>query len=467
MGNEGEWTSAEGSPSGTSRGEAEGRENVGPDVEEVIAAIEATGVEVDDGAAVAWVRAVAEAVAQPGEFVVASGLGLGGHELALLDFDEAHPAVPRLRRLAALVRTPEADDLRVALAVGGSAAQCRIQPFPADVDFFERVHIAADSREAAALRLAEVVRTGSLSDEAGSEIVLEDVIFGRARDGGPLRWNPAQIAAGAVDDRGGGRSTPESVTWSSAAAEPGFVKLSWFLSDRSLGGPTWVSKVIDATWEDRDGRVGSLDGAIDAEFQQIYLDPTAAELARRLTAELGVTERDRYVRAMEQDVIAQRRASPPNHGKAAKRLYNLCRLTDRRPEAMFLRELFDEPASRLYGARTDLRALVRERRRDPVGTVAALPALLEEVAVVVLGPGASAAPSSSAAAVLTSALDSCGALCREANSDPAVDASLRDALMAVDDALAVYLAASFEDRLLAYPPINQLLEELDARQDAG
>jgi hypothetical protein len=34
-----------------------------------------------------------------------------------------------------------------ALALSGSAAQNRIHRFPADIDFFERVHIRADTQE--------------------------------------------------------------------------------------------------------------------------------------------------------------------------------------------------------------------------------------------------------------------------------------------------------------------------------
>jgi hypothetical protein len=37
-----------------------------------------------------------------------------------------------------------------------------------------------------------------------------------------------------------------------------------------------------------------------------------------------------------------------NYGKAAKRMYNVFRLTGRYEEAAFLRELFDEPATMLY-----------------------------------------------------------------------------------------------------------------------
>lgn len=435
-------------------------------MEQVIAAIEAAGVEVDGAAAAAWATAVAEALVRPGEFSVVADAGLGGHELALLDFDEAHPGVAGLRRLAGLLRTPAADDLRVALAVAGSAAQSRIQPFPADLDFFERVHITAASREAALRRLAEVVRDGARRD-AAPKLVLEDVLFGRARDGRSLRWDPAQIAAGALPDQGDGRGKEAVVAWSAAAVDPGLVKLSWFLSDRSLGGPTWVSKVVDASWEDPDGRVGSLDGAIDAEFQQIYLDPLGIALARWLTADSGVVERDRYVRAMEREVVVHRRASPPDHGKAAKRLYNLCRLTDRRPEAIFLRELFDEPASRLYEARTLLRALVRQGRPDPVATKAAVRALLVELAVAVTETGTEAGAAAAAAAALTSALGSCGALCREGSSGETESGALWDALAALDSALAVYLAAVFGGRWLAYPPIARLLEELDERYAGG
>jgi len=36
-----------------------------------------------------------------------------------------------------------------ALSLSGSAAQSKIQRFPGDCDFFERVHIKADAREAA------------------------------------------------------------------------------------------------------------------------------------------------------------------------------------------------------------------------------------------------------------------------------------------------------------------------------
>jgi hypothetical protein len=38
----------------------------------------------------------------------------------------------------------------------------------------------------------------------------------------------------------------------------------------------------------------------------------------------------------------------PSYGKAAKRLYNLFRITDELEAAAYVRELFDEPSARLY-----------------------------------------------------------------------------------------------------------------------
>ncbi len=429
----------------------------------MIASIRAVGVAVDRAAAERWVLAVAEVLAEPGEFVVAPGLGVGGHELALLDFDEADSAVPRLRRLGELVRTSEASDLQVAVAVAGSTAQLRIQPFPADVDFFERVHIAAPSREAAARRLAELVRSDALRDDLAPGLRLEDVLFGQERDGRPVRWEAAEIAAGNLAGAGDGRANDQPLTWTAAAADPGLVKVSWFLLDRGLGGPGWVSKVIDATWEGADGIVRSLDGAIDAEFQQVYLDAGGAELARRLTSFAGATERERYVQAMEREVLAHRRATPPNHGKAVKRLYNLCRLTDRRTEALYLRELFDDPAARLYEAQTMIRALIRQGGDDLLATLPLRRALLAELMAAVGTSSVGTGPTWSTVA-LAEALDACWTHCPEDEPSPVATTEVARALRDLDSALGAYVDALFAHRLRAFPPIVRLLAEIEGRR---
>jgi hypothetical protein len=55
---------------------------------------------------------------------------------------------------------------------------------------------------------------------------------------------------------------------------------------------------------------------------------------------------DNYVDQLEHEV--EKYLSHPNYGKAAKRMYNVFRYSGRYPEAAFVRELFDEPATLLY-----------------------------------------------------------------------------------------------------------------------
>jgi hypothetical protein len=56
---------------------------------------------------------------------------------------------------------------------------------------------------------------------------------------------------------------------------------------------------------------------------------------------------DEYVQQLENEVNKYLTKNI-NYGKAAKRMYNVFRLTGRYEEAAFIRELFDEPASMLY-----------------------------------------------------------------------------------------------------------------------
>jgi len=425
------------------------------DLASAIAAMEALGVEVDRGEAAAWLEAVAAATADPGEFVIRNGVG--GHELALLDFDHGPGALARLRPLANLVRSPAADGLQVALAVAGSVAQGRIQPFPADVDFFERVNILAPSATIARDRLADHVRACLGRTAAHPALAVEEVLFGKTAGGRPRCWRRHDLPDVAALDA----PDPQRLTaWSDAAQDPGFVKLTWFLRDAALGGPIWLSKVIDATWQGPDGRVRSLDGAIDAEFQQIYLGEADAVLARRLTAGLGVVDREAYARAMEREVVVYRRADPPNEGKAAKRLYNLCRLTGRTLAAVFLRELFDEPKARLYGMRRLLDALAVECGSDPERALAGLTALVEEVAGHVAHEAGGAEP---AAVALVQAVADCRALVAAPGGVAECGQRLAGTVAALDEALERYVGALFRQRLTGYGPTAALLAELDER----
>ena len=54
------------------------------------------------------------------------------------------------------------------------------------------------------------------------------------------------------------------------------------------------------------------------------------------------------IEQLEKEVRKYVAHEPVNYGKAAKRMYNVFRLTGRYEEAAYLRELFDEPAAMLY-----------------------------------------------------------------------------------------------------------------------
>ncbi|MGB2911442.1 MAG: hypothetical protein WBB55_12740 [Anaerolineales bacterium] len=56
---------------------------------------------------------------------------------------------------------------------------------------------------------------------------------------------------------------------------------------------------------------------------------------------------DDYVNQLENEV-KKYVIKDPNYGKAAKRMYNIFRLTGKYPEAAYIRELFDEPTTILY-----------------------------------------------------------------------------------------------------------------------
>ena len=71
--------------------------------------------------------------------------------------------------------------------------------------------------------------------------------------------------------------------------------------------------------------------------------PIFSKLAQHVSA----NALDEYVAQLENEVNKYL-TKDINYGKAAKRMYNVFRLTGRYEEAAFVRELFDEPTSMLY-----------------------------------------------------------------------------------------------------------------------
>ena len=108
-----------------------------------------------------------------------------------------------------------------------------------------------------------------------------------------------------------------------------------------------ASNMLDVTWEAPDGSITPLDGFLDPYFQEIYLDVDSIPIFSKLAQHVSANALDQYVTQLEKEVNKYL-TKDINYGKAAKRMYNIFRLTGKYGEAALIRELFDEPSSMLY-----------------------------------------------------------------------------------------------------------------------
>ncbi len=314
------------------------------------------GVEVDEAAAVQWLAAMAGSHASGGDLTVDIHAGIYGHRITLLDFDSA--VLARYRLIADIVEIPDRPGVQTAIALSGSAAQSRVQLFPGDADFFERVNLRAATREEACALLGEVLRDKCLAALKGPNYELVEVKWGTwqqdvVRDGELVRagkfisWAAAEVAAGGLEVL-----TPEGealhIPWEYGCQNPGWCKLDWIVVEADAGRVVHASNMLDATWESPSGEIVPLDGYLDPYFQEVYLDAESIPLFTRLVKHLSANALQDYVGQLEREVTKYCHCDPRNYGKVAKRLYNIFRLTGRWPEAAFVRELFDEPTALLY-----------------------------------------------------------------------------------------------------------------------
>ena len=334
------------------------------------------GIEMDEAEASTWLGAMtAQAVGADVVFDIASGVY--GHRVSMLDFQPSDLA--RFREIGRLVgfedRPPE---VTTALALSGSAAQSKIQSYPGDADFFERVHIQAPTRDAACRIIATLMREKALATSAGSTFRLIEVKFGNYpydvmrdgrpfKSGAPVAWTAAEVQQGeiAVERTSGGAA---ALTWDEVAADPGWCKLDWIIADPQRRRVANASNMLDVTWEAPDGTITPLDGFLDPYFQEVYLEADSIPLFSRLGKELSEDALEDYVDELEREV-RKYLTKEPNYGKAARRMYNVFRLTGRYAEAAYVRELFDEPATVLYQVWSLTRSL--EEAAAPGATIAA------------------------------------------------------------------------------------------------
>jgi hypothetical protein len=343
----------------------------GSDITRIIASAKRLGVEMDQTEAVRWLTAMAAWKAS-GDIAMDAGRGVFGHKVVMLDFSP-----DELARFRAVGRLVEFEDrpgvVETALALSGSAAQSKIQTYPGDMDFFERVNIVDDTREGACCLLAEIMREKALSTRKGPTYQLIEVKFGSyphdvvkggqsIRAGAPISWAPSEVDAGQIDAFHPD-GTPATIAWDEAALDPGWCKLDWVVADPTQGRVTNVSNMLDVTWEAPDGTITPLDGYLDPYFQEVYLEAESVPIFSKLARHVSADALDDYVAALE-DQVRKYVTAEINYGKAARRMYNVFRLTGRYGEAAFLRELFDEPATVLYQVWSLIRTLDDAVRYD-------------------------------------------------------------------------------------------------------
>jgi hypothetical protein len=321
----------------------------------VVESAQRLGVELDEREAREWVEAMANEEAG-GDLLIDVNTGVYGHRVSMLDF--APGDLARFREMGKIVgfddRPP---NVLTALSISGSAAQSKINTFPADCDFFERINIKADTREEACAILADMIREKALATASGPGHKLWEVKFGQhpveARKGGkpvgvksPMSWTPDEVRAGKIEvellD-----GTKAVYTWADATRDPGWCKIDWVISDSSRGKLANASNVLDTTWEAPDGKIVPLDGFLDPYFQEVYLDTESIPIFSKLVKELSADTVDDYVEALEHEVWKYS-VEHPSYGKVARRLYNVFRMNGHYAEAAFIRELFDEPITALY-----------------------------------------------------------------------------------------------------------------------
>lgn len=325
------------------------------DLSRIIESAKRLGIELDEGEALQWLTAMA--VEKTGdEIVFDEREGVFGHRISMLDFspeDLAH-----FREIGRLVEFKDVPGkVETALALSGSAAQSKIQTYPGDADYFERINILAPTKPEACQILADLIRDKALAFAKGSNYQLIQVRMGsypqetlregqHFQAGSSIEWNLEEIRAGQIEAETTGREKLV-IRWEKVAQEPGWCKLDWVVADPVRSQLVNASNMLDVTWEAPDGTIQALDGYLDPYFQEVYLEAESVPIFSKLAQHVSANALDEYVQQLEQEVNKYLTKNI-NYGKAAKRMYNVFRLTGRYEEAAYLRELFDEPASLLY-----------------------------------------------------------------------------------------------------------------------
>jgi len=204
----------------------------------------------------------------------------------------------------------------------------------------------------------------------------------------PISWNPDEVKEGRMHVfRASGE--PWEVEWEYGCLDPGWCKMDWVIAEPEKGRVVNASNMLDVTWEAPDGSIIPLDGFIDPYFQEVYLEAESVPLFTKLTQHVSPRALDDYVQQLSGEVYKYTHKHI-NYGKAAKRMYNIFRLTGRHQPAALIRELFDEPAALLYQVWALLDTIDRASQPgstlDPESLVQQTDALIRDVVGCCEGP---------------------------------------------------------------------------------
>lgn len=325
-------------------------------LKKIIDSAKRMNVELDEKDAIEWLDSIQKASDDHEAITFDERTGVFGQNIAMLDFSPNR--LDYFRKIGKLVEFLDIPgEVETALALSGSSAQSKIQRYPGDCDYFERVNIIAPTREDACRKLGKIMREKALSTTQGPTYQLIEVKMGSYsadfvkgnrtfKAESPISWASDEIENGKKIGFSPDGKTIE-ILWEEAAQNPGWCKLDWVVADPIRGTLANASNMLDVTWEAPDGAIIPLDGYLDPYFQEIYLQAESVPIFSKLSQHVSADALEYYVKQLEGEV-RKYVTKNINYGKAAKRMYNIFRLTGRYEEAVFLRELFDEPTSMLY-----------------------------------------------------------------------------------------------------------------------
>jgi len=285
-------------------------ENKQVDLGRLIKSAERLGIELDESAAQDWLTAIEQSKTED-DIVFDDRAGVFGHKISMLDFNPEDLA--HFRKVGRLVEFQDIPGkVETALALSGSAAQSKIQVYPGDADYFERVNILAETKDDACRVLAQLIKEKVINTHSGPTYHLMEVRFGSYPQevmvdhisypaGSSISWNPEQILDGKIKASAPDGS-PVEILWDEIAFDPGWCKLDWVVADPVRNELVNVSNMLDVTWEAPDGTIIPLDGFLDPYFQEIYLDNTSIPIFSKLSQHVSANALDEYVEQLEKEV---------------------------------------------------------------------------------------------------------------------------------------------------------------------